>query len=227
MIEFLLSAVLTCGLECAPAARASALCAARQGVHYAEVQNVLCIDGPIDVEGRLRALVLSRGYRDGLIVVARSDGGSLAGAIDMAEYLGRFHYSIVVDGICASACAQFIFMGANRKIIRGDGIVAMHGGPFSDEQIAAMPEAGRDNIGRERDRFIRFYADRHIGIGITNDFPANLRDRLAQGELVFWIPKEEDYARFNVRGITYCDARFRDPDNVRPASPSGWSVTPG
>lgn len=160
MIDLLLSAALTCDLECTGAARASALCADRRGVHYMEAQNLLCIDGPIDVAGRLRAAVVDREYRDGLIVVVRSDGGSLAGAIDIAEYLGRFRYAIVVDGICASACAQFLFMGADRKIIRGDGIVAMHGGPFSDAEIAAMPAAGHDNIRRERDRFVRFYAPR-------------------------------------------------------------------
>jgi hypothetical protein len=226
MIDFLLSAALTCDFDCKRAARASALCAARRGVHYREAENVLCIDGQIDVEGRLRAAVLEREYRDGLIVVARSDGGSLPGAIDMAEHLGRFRYSIVVDGICASACAQFLFVGARRKVILGAGIVAMHGGPFTDEQIAAMTNVDRDKIRRERDRFVSFYADRGIGIGITNDFPANLREKLAQGEIVFWIPKEEDYKRFNVRGVTYCDARFRDPDNVRPAATPPESEAP-
>jgi hypothetical protein len=226
MIAFLLSAALTCDVDCTRAAQASAVCAARRGVHYIEAENILCIEGPIDAEGRLRAAVVEREYRDGLTVVARSDGGSLAGAIDIAEHLGRFRYSIVVDGICASACAQFLFMGADRKIIRGDGIVAMHGGPFSDAQIAAMPDAGRDNIRRERDRFVRFYADRGINIGITNDFPADLRESLAHGEIVFWIPKEDDYARFNVRGITYCGARYRDPDNVRPAPAPPPSAAP-
>jgi hypothetical protein len=226
MIDFLLSATLTCDAVCTRAAEASALCAGRRGVYYIESENILCIEGPIDVEGRLRAAVAGREYRKGLLVVARSDGGSLPGAIDMAEHLGRFRYSIVVDGICASACAQFLFMGAERKVIRGDGIVAMHGGPFSDAQIAAMPVAHRDNIRRERDRFVRFYAERGIGIGITNDFPAALREKLGRGEMVFWIPKEEDYARFNVQGVTYCDARYRDPDNVRPAATPPPSAAP-
>lgn len=224
MIGVLISAALTCDLDCTRAAQASAACADRRGVHYIARENILCIDGTIDVEGRMRRAVLGRDYRNGLRVVARSDGGALAGAIDMAEHLGRFRYSIVVDGICASACGQFLFMGANLKIVRGEGVVAMHGGPFSDEQIAAMPEARRADIRRENDRFIRFYADRGINLGITNDFPPHLLDSLARGDVVFWMPKEEDYARFNVRGLTYCDARYRDPDNVRPTltpPPSG------
>jgi hypothetical protein len=220
MFEALLASAVTCGLDCGRAAQASARCADVKGVHYIEAENVLCIDGLIDVEGKLRAAVLEGTYRDRLLVVVRSEGGSLPGAIDMVEHLARFHYSIVVDGICASSCAQFLFMGADRKIIRGDGIVAMHGGPFTDPQIAAMPAENRDAIRKQRDRFLRFYADRGIGIGITNDFPANLLARLAQGRIVFWIPKEQDYARFHVRGISYCDARYRDPDNVRPAAPS-------
>jgi hypothetical protein len=220
MIDLLLAAALSCGLDCTRAAQASARCAGLKGVHYEEAENILCIEGPIDEEGRLRAEIVKRDYRDRLIVVARSDGGSLDGAINMVEHLARFHYSIVVDGICASACGQFLFLGAERKIIRADGIVAMHGGPFSDAQIDAMPAENRDAIRSQRDRFVRFFADRGIGIGITNDFPPDLLEKLAQGRFVFWIPKEADYARFHVRGITYCDARYRDPDNVLPPPPS-------
>lgn len=217
MIHLLLSAALACGPDCTRAAEASALCADRRGVHYILAENILCIEGPIDPEGRLRGAVLERDYRPGLLVVARSEGGVLDGAIDIAEHLARFRYSIVVDGLCVSACAQFIFMAAGAKIIRAEGAVAMHGGPHSDAQIAAMPEAHRESIRRQRDRFVRFYADRGIGIGITNDFPRRLLDQLARGEIVFWIPKEADYARFNVHGLLYCDARYRDPDNVAPA----------
>jgi hypothetical protein len=220
MIDLLLAAAVSCGLDCTRAAQASARCAGLSGVHYAKAENILCIEGPIDMEGKLRAAVLEGDYRDRLTVVARSDGGSLAGAIDMVEHLVRFHYSIVVDGICASSCAQFLFMGADRKIIRRDGIVAMHGGPDSEAQIAALPAETREVTRRDNDRFIRFYADRGIGIGITNDFPQKLLDDLARVEMVFWIPKEADFARFKVRGITYCDARYRDPDNVRPAAPA-------
>jgi hypothetical protein len=226
MIDLLLAAALSCGLDCTRAAQASARCAGLKGVHYDEAENILCIEGLIDEEGRLRAEIVKRDYRDRLIVVARSDGGSLDGAIDMVEHLARFHYSIVVDGICASACGQFLFLGADRKVVRADGIVAMHGGPDSDAQIAALPAATREVSRRANDRFKRFLADRGIGVGITNDFPRKLLDDLARGEMVFWIPKEADYARFHVRGITYCDARFRDPDHVQPATPSAAPGSP-
>lgn len=217
VIGLLASLALACGgSDCTRAAEASAVCADRTAIHYAAAENVLCINGPIDVEGRMRDAVIKRDYRPRLIVVARSDGGSLAGAIDMAEHLRRFRYSIVVDGICASACAQFLFMAAEQKVIRADGIVAMHGGPFTDEQIEALdltPE-GRENIRRESDRFVQFYRKLGIGIGITNDFPPRLREQLARGEMVFWIPKEADFRRFNVSGLAYCNARYRDPENV-------------
>lgn len=49
---------------------------------------------------------------------------------------------------------------------------------------------------------------------MTNDFPLKLLKLLAEGQIVFWMPKEEDYARFGVKGIAYCDAKYRDPDNV-------------
>jgi hypothetical protein len=219
MLDLLLAPALACGLDSTRAARASALCAGRRGVRYEEAENVLCLQGPIDVEGRMRAAVLARRYRRGLVVVARSDGGSVPGAIDIADYLARWRYSIVVDGICASSCGQFLFLGARTKLIRGEGVVGMHGGPFSEAQLAAMPAAVRPHIRSDNQRFKRFYAKRRIGIGITNDFPPKLRAELAKGRIVFWIPKEADYARFHVRGVTYCDARFRDPDNVPPAVP--------
>lgn len=212
MIDIAASFALSCtGLACPDAAAASRLCAGVEGVRYQEAANVLCIAAPFDLQGDASRAVTGRDYRDGLLVVARSEGGAIRYAMDIAEHLERFRYDIVVDGICASACGQILFMAARRKVILGDGAVAMHGGPFSDEQIAAMPAAHRENIRQERDRFVGFYKKRAIGIGITNDFPQPLLERLARGEIVFWVPKAADFTRFNVTNVTWCDAKFYTP----------------
>lgn len=231
MIAVSLLALSSCSSAwCEVAANASRICAGRAGVHYDSDRNVLCLGGRIDVQDHLRDQVLRQPVRDGVIVVARSEGGSLPGAIDIAEYLRPHRYSIVVDGICASACAQFLFVGADRKIIRGDGAVAMHGGPFSDAQIEAldMTPDQREGIRRERNRFVQFYKDRGVGIGLTNDFPPALLEQLAAGKMVFWVPKAADFARFNVTNITWCDARLyqdQPPPDV-PELPPPSSTTP-
>lgn len=98
----------------------------------------MCIPEKIDIEGSLRDRILAIKPRKGLITVLRSEGGSLPHATDIVEHLERYSYDAVVDGICASACAQLLFMGARRKIIYKDGIVAVHGGPFTDAQIEAL-----------------------------------------------------------------------------------------
>jgi len=215
-------AVACFALSCEAPAKASQLCARREGVHYFAAENVLCLSGKLAPDHVIRDKVLATNARANVTLVLRSEGGLLTDAIDIAEHLERVGYNVVVDGLCASACAQFVFMAARHRVIYRDGIVAMHGGPFTDEQISSldMTEEGKANIRRERDRFLAFYRDRKIGIGMTNDFPKHLLERLARREIVFWIPKERDYRRFNVRGVTYCSSRYRDPDNVLPSEPA-------
>jgi hypothetical protein len=125
-----------------------------------------------------------------------------------------------VDSICGSACAQLIFLGARDKTIYGDGAVAMHGRPLSDAEVEALEAADsiKTKIKRTQHRLRDFYRSRGIDLRITYDFPSSLLDLLKKGQLVFWIPNESDFVKYGVRNITYCNAKFRNPNPPTSAS---------
>lgn len=214
----MLSVVAACtAAYCSPAQEASRLCHSASGVRYIAESRVLCIDGELDEKKEIRKAVLSQNFDKDLRVVIRSPGGYLRDAIDITLHLEKFGYDVIVDGICASACAQFIFFGAENKYIINNGVVAVHGGPMSDAQIDALDydDSAKRNLKNEQAEFIAFYKERKIELGITRDFPERLIKDLAAGQIVFWIPKEQDYQKYGVKNIRYCDAKYRDPDNVK------------
>jgi hypothetical protein len=58
----------------------------------------------------------------------RSPGGTVAAAIEIAREIRKRNIDVVVDGRCASACANYLFVAGRRKSVVGDGILLMHGG---------------------------------------------------------------------------------------------------
>lgn len=177
---------------------------------YIEAENILCLTGRLASDKTNLALIESFPLRQNLRVGLSSEGGDIDIAMDIVEHLEKFQYTAFVHGICASACAQFLFMGAERKVIGANGVVGMHGGPFSDGQIDAMDrsESSKEIIRTTRNRFVKFYEDRDINIKVTYDFPKELLDQLAQGKIVFWIPLKNDFDRYAVKGLVYCNPKF-------------------
>lgn len=56
-----------------------------------------------------------------------SYGGSERAAIRIAELIARHRISVIVDGVCGSACANYLLPAAPSVTV--DGIVLMHGSP--------------------------------------------------------------------------------------------------
>lgn len=60
-------------------------------------------------------------------LVIKSSGGDVEAAMDMAELIAQKEMDIEVHGICASACANYLFPAARRKIITQGAVVLWHG----------------------------------------------------------------------------------------------------
>ena len=194
----------------ADARRASELCRANTAVTYHSDENVLCLMGSIDIEGEMEAAVRAQPVRDQVMVVAESPGGGLMTAIRITEWLEPYHYDIVVSGPCASACAQFLFMGARHKYVIGDGFVGMHGGPMSDEKIDAVAssEEGRVSLRHQNEAFREFYRSRGLDISVTRSPPPRILERIARGEIVFWMPTLAEFEAAGVRDIVTVDSKY-------------------
>lgn len=178
------------------------LCAEVSGVAYHEKWNVLCLRGYINEENYKD--LFSIHLMDNVQVDMQSVGGELPTAIRITEHLENYDYDIHVNGVCASACAQFIFLGASEKYIYRDGAVVMHGGPMARHQYqeGRTPEQVQ-SIDRQMDEFRKFYEVRGINIDLTRTPPADVAKQLSEGKVVFWQPSIEQFIEYGVGRIHY------------------------
>jgi hypothetical protein len=59
-------------------------------------------------------------------LIINSAGGRSPEAIAMGSLVRSLNLEVVVDGICLSACAHFVFVPAKRKRVEPDSVVAFH-----------------------------------------------------------------------------------------------------
>ncbi len=203
--------------ECLKVKNNTQMCAAHNEIlYYDRKLNVICIRGSFASDHTLRDQVRAITPRSRPLLVITSDGGLISDAMDTAEYLEKYKFDVAVTGICASACAQFVFVAAKKKYILGDGAVAMHGGPISDDTINKMdiPEQNKSNLKNENKRFIEFYRVRNIKLSLVLDAPQRILDKLKEGKIEFWIPTEKQFYDANIRNLIYINIRFRDPNHI-------------
>ena len=200
--------------ECKRVFRAALACKDLKGVHYIKSINVICFDTKFDLEMRSASQIAEIFPKKNVTVVAKSSGGSISSAMQMVAHLEKFNYNIIVSDICASACGQFLFLGANKKFIIGRGAVGIHGGPINSEVIKGMNLSDQDkqNLIKEQYMFRSFYSIRGINMKLVTDPPVHARDLLSKGQVVFWIPSEKDFDSNGVKNVKYFDAAFRSPN---------------
>jgi hypothetical protein len=72
------------------------------------------------------------------ILVVNSGGGDTTETRKIARLIRERSLDIVVDGICASSCANYLFIAARNKTVLPESLVAFHGG--DSYAISSMPE---------------------------------------------------------------------------------------
>jgi hypothetical protein len=81
----------------------------------------LCLDGPVSPENEIW---LANGLERGGLFVVRSQGGDTTAAIALAELLLLKEATVVVNGYCLDACANYLFIASARTFVPKDAIVA-------------------------------------------------------------------------------------------------------
>jgi len=64
-------------------------------------------------------------------LVVNSFGGDDLSAIRLAQLIERLHTTVVVNGVCMSACAEYLFLAAPKRIVLGNSLVVFHHSPDS------------------------------------------------------------------------------------------------
>lgn len=194
--------------QCSQPIEIAKICEASEGIFLDKASNTVCFNGTIehDTPALVNALPIDRSRP--LHLVANSDGGYVNASIDIVEYLGE--YDIYVTHHCLSACSQFLFMHAKNKYVIHEGIIAIHGGPIPVKDVIDFEytDEVKINLIRENLRFEKFYSDRNINMNILINPPEHLHERLAAGEIIFWMPKRAEFEENNVHNIHYCDSKY-------------------
>jgi len=121
-------------------------------------RQTISFTGEILFENRTKTIATLKSILDENIrtVLLNSQGGDIETAITMAEILLKYNLNTVVNGVCLSACANYLFPAGKKRII--NGVLGFHGGvvslldheiknntdiPLSAESMIALREAVR------------------------------------------------------------------------------------
>ena len=107
-------------------------------------RGLICFSGPIKAGSARRleqALADARGSARDL--VRNSGGGDAAVGVRLGAKIAAGPVTAIVDRLCASSCANYIFDGAGRRVILAHSIVVFHGGigPSAIQQMRPALEA--------------------------------------------------------------------------------------
>lgn len=113
--------LLACG--CTPTGARSSTVAAVYGDG-----DTIVFNGPINAESATRfEAALQRGVFHRLRIT--SAGGDALAGMSIGLAVRRRNFDVVADRICASACAQYVFVAGRGKFIARDTFVAFHSSP--------------------------------------------------------------------------------------------------
>lgn len=166
------------------------------------VGPIVCVYG--DINKDMAKAFLQLDLQGATAVVVSSPGGSVASALDMTEHMGLDNQTLVVDGLCASSCANYLFLAARWKIVPDESLVGWHGAPPNprqwtppQEMPAFAAQFARDTMWRSEDFFYR------VGVSdrVAREAPRGVDiEQLTPG--AFWSHSRESLEwRYGVGGI--------------------------
>ena len=104
---------------------------------FAIAGSTVVVEGDMDIGFYERFLAVVRGREDEITTLRVNSGG---GVTDEGRKLGAWIFArnvdVVVDGLCFSSCANYIFTAGRNKTILAGSIVGWHGSEQQDEHIA-------------------------------------------------------------------------------------------
>ena len=115
--------------------------------------GLICFGGGIDktsAKALISAIKRTPPGQPLTLVVEGSDGGDLASGLDIAEALSVRDSTVIASGVCASSCANYLWLMAHHRIIADGAPLIFHGGatlallPEMDEQIEALAKTHPD-----------------------------------------------------------------------------------
>jgi hypothetical protein len=134
-------------------------------------------------------------------------GGNLDMAMDIGDFIYEHDNLVVVDGVCFSACANHLALGAKRLAIIHNGTLSFHIGPPTDQMILKrIPFANQAEWIRVSRREFNFFKRRGINPSITFRPPEHDWNRTEEYWWTHgWNYSVQEMRSFGVKTVVYCD----------------------
>lgn len=81
-------------------------------------------------------------------LMLNSGGGDVRPALKMARAVRTRRLQVIVDGLCGSSCANYLFVAGSSQEVKPDSVVLWHGG-VTDKIIADLPALFRAEMARQ------------------------------------------------------------------------------
>ena len=140
-----------------------------------------------------------------------SVGGDVEAGLAIARSVLKNDMDVVVDGICLSSCANYLFLAGRTKTVLPLALVGFHGGPSAEGEINYVgPEGGR---AKARDAFknwivtilkkqAEFFTAVHVDERLIYSPPSGSGLRQEDQHDHFWVYGSMVLAsRFGVSGV--------------------------
>lgn len=196
------------------AKQAFAACANLQGVHVLQEGKVVCLRGKDDATMFIGLVKIRHEISQHPYVIVSGPGGYVNSSIYMTRVLEPLDPIPVAGDMCASACAQILFLMGKQRVMLHCADIAIHRGPASTAQELASKgnDVEKETAIAAEWRFKQFYRDRHIDINAMAKPPADIQNELDAGKIVFWPWSINKLRSFGVKGII----SKNDPSRVVP-----------
>lgn len=114
-----------------------------EGEVHIIASNTICFDGNLSTNSaeKLVQAIKSLDPDKSVTLIVRSIGGDAVASLSVGSLLASRNSTVFVDTLCASSCANYIFLMAKKRIIGPSAIVGFHGGlspRLIDRGITAM-----------------------------------------------------------------------------------------
>lgn len=196
------------------AQKAFAACAGLQGVNVVDHGHVVCLRGKINPTMFVSLVSLKARIKQRPYVIVSGPGGYVDSSVYIVRILDAYDPVPVAGDMCASGCAQFLFLMGRHRVLLHCADVAMHEGPWTVQEVLAEKTSDefKQRLISNIWQFKEFYQRRHISLDMVTKPPLNIQKKLNAGEIVFWPWSINKLRSFGVEGII----SENDPGDVVP-----------
>ncbi|MEE9433186.1 MAG: hypothetical protein V3V15_02990 [Sphingorhabdus sp.] len=103
-------------------------------------KDTIRFKGKINPESATELIEKIRSANSGGTLIVTSGGGSGASGLRIAKAMQKKKFNIRVVGHCASGCASYLFVAANRKFVEPDSVVLFHTSTHGDEDAISRSD---------------------------------------------------------------------------------------